>query len=57
MNEYCITYVQELTQPIEAVSIAEAAAYAKRYADTHRMRVNSVERVLPVGDLPPKRAA
>jgi hypothetical protein len=40
---YTVTYTQEATQPVRALTIADAAVFARKYAADHGMRLLSVE--------------
>jgi hypothetical protein len=57
MNRYTITYVQEVTQPVDAENIQDAGVFAKRYAAKNRMVVLQIyaEQIAQV-DPPPRSA-
>ena len=56
MNEYVITYTQEVTQRVKAVDILAAARYARQRAAADKMLVVQIYNVnppaLPAPDAP-----
>lgn len=43
LTRFVVTYVQEVTQPVDAQNIGDAGAFAKQYAREHKnLRVLSV---------------
>ena len=55
MTRFNAVYVQELTQPINAVSTEAAGKFAKQYAHSHGLRLLSVEREDVTPQNPPPR--
>jgi predicted Zn-dependent peptidase len=39
---YTVTYVREVTQQVDAVTLADAAEFAARYAHEHRLTVLTI---------------
>jgi len=50
MPRFIVTYVQELTQPVNGPSLEDTGAYAWRYAAEHKLRVLSVYPAPPPAD-------
>lgn len=59
MRRYTVTYAREMTQPVDALTITDAAAYAKKFAAQSNWRVLSIVAVEPAAppELPAPAAA